>query len=38
MSYKCEVTFRYIQLALIIRTTTRLQDLPKFMEKIFKRD
>ncbi|HAU32181.1 MAG: Transcription activator effector binding protein [Desulfotomaculum sp. 46_296] len=33
MSYKCEVSFRYIQLALTVRTTTRLQDLPKVMEK-----
>ncbi len=33
MPYKCEVTFRYIQLALTIRTITRLQDLPKVMEK-----
>jgi len=33
MSYKCEVIFRYIQLALTVRTTTRQQDLPKLMEK-----
>jgi len=36
MPDKCEITFRYIQLALTIRTTTRLQDLPKVMEKSLK--
>lgn len=33
MPYKYEVALRYIQLALTIRTTTRLQDLPKVMVK-----